>query len=231
MSLSTTNKPRRTKSESTKKRRNKKPQRSPKTESLPINIEKYSEIHKIPPFIIWEKIKKGQLIARELGGEIFILPAVNEVKIGERMGASSKPLDHIEIPQDNINAKTTRTPENFFKSQTKNDELPQLPLKDKFIGFDGELTGSPEVALLLDHLSIAKEENKEILKMAQKSLEQVKEATKDIVNAKDDVILSKEEKIQYLEEKLRKKEQDLNSTKQQLEDLEMLTKTLSSKKS
>ena len=55
MSLSTTNKPRRTKSESTKKEETKNPQRSPKTESLPINIEKYSEIHKNPPVYNLEK--------------------------------------------------------------------------------------------------------------------------------------------------------------------------------
>ena len=107
----------------------------------------------------------------------------------------------------------------------------QISLKQKrnFLALMVTHQTHPEVALLLDHLSLAKEENKEILQMAQKSLDQVKEITREIVATKDSLLEAKEEKIKLLEEKLAAKDKDLNKTKQSLEDLEMLTRTLTTK--
>ena len=190
----------------------------------PVSLERYSALNKMPPFMVWEQIKKGKILAREINGEIYILPqtqASSASSLGIREGASAGQL----TTEDKEVIKTLVGDKNTHKA-----ELPSLPNKTGgYLGLNGNNSESPEVALLLDHLSIAKEENQEILKMAQKSLEQVKEITREIVSAKDEVIQTKEEKIKLLEEKLLQKDNDLNKTRQKLEDLEILTKTLSSK--
>ena len=174
--------------------------------------------------MVWEQIKKGKILAREINGEIYILP--------QTQASSASSLD---VREGAIAGQLTTEDKEVIETligdkNTPKAELPSLPKKTGgYLGLNGNNSESPEVALLLDHLSIAKEENQEILKMAQKSLEQVKEITREIVSAKDEVIQTKEEKIKLLEEKLLQKDNDLNKTRQKLEDLEMLTKTLSSK--
>ena len=40
----------------------------------PVSLERYSALNKMPPFMVWEQIKKGKILAREINGEIYILP-------------------------------------------------------------------------------------------------------------------------------------------------------------
>lgn len=207
------------------KKRKKKSLASQVNLDSPLSLEQYSLKHKIPPFMLWEEIKKGKIIAREIGGEVFILP--------QKQSSDTRPGASSEGPAVSFSSITKKVEPNRTGASSKRentDSLPNLPTTGKFLGLNGSNSDSPEVALLLDHLSLAKEENKEILSMAQKSLEQVKEITKEIVSAKDEVILAKEEKIKLLEEKLLAKERSLNETQQKLEDLEMLTKSLVLKK-
>ena len=42
-------------------------------------LEKYAEIKKMPPFLIWEEIK-GKIIARQINGEVYILPQTIPVR-------------------------------------------------------------------------------------------------------------------------------------------------------
>ena len=169
---------------------------------------------------------------------MYILPSTNssESISDKRVGATSgsNSLSFSEIASGKKQAANSQEKiRRFGASSASSDEasLPNLPqTKEEFLGLDGNPSNSPEVALLLDHLSLAKEENKEILQMAQKSLDQVKEITREIVATKDSLLEAKEEKIKLLEEKLAAKDRDLNKTKQSLEDLEMLTRTLTTKK-
>jgi len=107
------------------------------------------------------------------------------------------------------------------------EELPSLWQGEKsFLSIKGEQSESPEIALLIDHLSLAKEENREILAFAQKSLEQVRETTAQIVSAKDELLAIKNEKIKLLEEQLMAERDSLIKLKQEKEDLQMLTDEL-----
>jgi hypothetical protein len=110
------------------------------------------------------------------------------------------------------------------------EELPSLWREDRhFLSLSGSSGKNPEVALLIDHLSLAKEENREILSFAQKSLEQVREITNQIVNAKDELLRAKDEKIVLLESQLSELDSTFKQLSQEKEDLEMLTKALSGK--
>lgn len=201
-------------------------------------LEKYAEIKKMPPFLIWEEIKKGKIIARQINGEVYILPSnnssesISDKRVGATSGSNSISFSEIASGKNHGGNTKEKIRRSGASSAPSNEaSLPNLPqAKEEFLGLDGNPSNSPEVALLLDHLSLAKEENKEILQMAQKSLDQVKEITREIVATKDSLLEAKEEKIKLLEEKLAAKDKDLNKTKQSLEDLEMLTRTLTTKK-
>jgi hypothetical protein len=111
------------------------------------------------------------------------------------------------------------------------EELPSLWAEGvSYLSLTGAAAQTPEVALLIDHLSLAKEENREILNFAQQSLAQVREITSQIVSSKDELLRLREEKIQLLEEKLARNLHELKKLSQEKEDLEMLTMELTVRK-
>lgn len=235
--INTSQRPNKKNSKPSNKRKNSPPPQSRKigasseqtSQFVPVSIEKFSEIKSMPPFMIWEEIKKGKLIARQINNKVHILMAKSHVDsakdIGNDLYSNSKlKFTEIQKPSEASHSEAGRT-----GASAKAGSLPALPTAlSKEMGLSG-LSSQPEIALLLDHLSLAKEENKEILAMAQSSLAQVREITQQIISAKDDLLTAKEEKIKALEEKLLLKDQELNSTKQNLEDLEMLSQTLLSR--
>ncbi len=89
-----------------------------------------------------------------------------------------------------------------------------------------ERVTNTELALLLDHLSLAKEENREILKMTQESIRKVTELTDTIVEMKDTVIEAKETQIMFLRDQLETREKEIRKLMQQKEDLEILAQTI-----
>jgi len=84
-----------------------------------------------------------------------------------------------------------------------------------------------ELALLLDHLSLAKEENKEILKMTQQTIKKVTEMSESIVDMKNDIIEAKDTQIDSMKRLLDDQQSELRKLKQENEDLEMLANSVS----
>ncbi|MEZ4743941.1 MAG: hypothetical protein R3B45_16090 [Bdellovibrionota bacterium] len=117
-------------------------------------------------------------------------------------------------------------------------ELPELPLmtQNKELnnqipkGSFAPLTSNehPELALLLDHLSLAKEENKEIIKLTQDTINKITEMSESIVSMKNEVIAAKSQQILTLKEQLELQGQEIRKLQQEKEDLEMLANSISS---
>jgi hypothetical protein len=110
-------------------------------------------------------------------------------------------------------------------------DLPPLPgqstpLLDAALTVGQAAGASSEMALLLDHLSLAKEENREILKMTQDAIRKVTELTDSVVTMKNAVIESKDSQIDALREQLAAREQRIKALLQKNEDLEMLARAL-----
>jgi hypothetical protein len=110
-------------------------------------------------------------------------------------------------------------------------DLPPLPgastpLPDTALTVGHGAGASSEVALLLDHLSLAKEENREILKMTQDAIRKVTELTDSVVAMKNAVIESKDSQIDALREQLAAREARIKQLLQKNEDLEMLARAL-----
>jgi len=119
------------------------------------------------------------------------------------------------LPTDEIDA--FKQQERIFHGATSSAQI--LPIST-------EKVTNTELALLLDHLSLAKEENREILKMTQESIRKVTELTDTIVEMKDTVIDAKETQIMFLKEQLETREKEIRKLMQQKEDLEILAQTI-----
>lgn len=99
-----------------------------------------------------------------------------------------------------------------------------------YLALSGEKSSSPELALLLDHLSLAKEENREILRMTQESIRKVTQLSEALVEMKDTVIEAKQSEIDVLKAQLQARDQEVKRLQQQNEDLEMLARTMADEK-
>jgi hypothetical protein len=100
------------------------------------------------------------------------------------------------------------------------------------LGFDSPRTDlvvaghSQEIALLIDHLSLAKEENREILRLTQDSMARLSQMTDAMMDMKDSIIASKEEQMSILKERLAAESSNLLRALKEKEDLETLTQAL-----
>lgn len=136
----------------------------------------------------------------------------NKIRSGDLIGRSFNGKLYIHEPND---------ASEFDRLQASGD-LPPLP--DHAEPSHGSLQESsgPEMALLLDHLSLSKEENKEILRLSQDSITRITQMSDTIVALKDDLLRAKEEQLDGLREKMKTKDVEIAQLKQELEDLRML---------
>ncbi len=84
--------------------------------------------------------------------------------------------------------------------------------------------------ITMSQISLFKEENKEILKFSEKSLNTMASYTQTIFKDKERIIELKEKQISELEKLLKDKDDIIRLLKQQTEDYHMLTSVLTDKK-
>ncbi len=147
-------------------------------------------------------------------------------KILNRQGATSDPSffppePTFEPPKDDIN-KEWEIP----ALETNEASEPVSGASANFLSLRGDVSDSPEVALLLDHLSLGKEENREIIRLANESMAKVTDMSESIVALKDEVIELKNNEIQTLKDKLNQQEELIRKLQQEKEDLQMLVESL-----
>ncbi len=87
------------------------------------------------------------------------------------------------------------------------------------------VSNSPsELSLLIDHLSLAKEENLELIRFTQSTLTEMRQTYEAGAKLKEQAIAEAKTQTQLAEEKLAKALMDIENLKQQIEDLKMLEK-------
>ena len=163
----------------------------------------YAAAHSLTEAEVWRRLGAGELVGQNRGGAMVILA-----------GAA--------VP----------TPISFLPPlpAQSGEEAPQLggalaPAAPR-AGASSLADSSTEMALLLDHLSLAKEENRDILRLTQESMRRVAELSDQIVLAKDQVIEARESELLALREQLLARDRQIGQLRQQCEDLEMLAKAL-----
>lgn len=165
---------------------------------------------------IWRQVRNGKLLARTERGQVRVytdtatitsiegLPPLPEV---DRALMASKPAVHhaSEVEPSKAARMEELYPPALIQSHSSDRQ---------------------EIALLIDHLSLAKEENREILRLTHESMSRLSEMTDKMLAMKDSVIASKEEQMLILKQRLTEQAQELRQALQEKEDLETLTAAL-----
>ena len=166
---------------------------------------------------IWRQVRNGKLIARTERGQVLVytdcesfstiegLPPLPSSRVTVEAAAASAPLEQPNTEQP----KAVRMEELYPSA------LVQSPSSER-----------QEIALLIDHLSLAKEENREILRLTNESMSRLSELTDKMLDMKDSIIASKEEQMQILKQRLTEQASELRQALQEKEDLETLTQAL-----
>lgn len=197
-----------------------------------LTIEDYSKTFSLTEAEIWRRLRRGELVGRSQKGHLIIYKSLDSAppeSPADDLPAS--PLAGDLVDGEDLSALPPLPPPSGVDLGASSHR-PGATAGGNFLSLSatGERGSSPELALLLDHLSLAKEENREILRMTQESIRKVSELSDTVVEMKDSVIESKEAQIMALREQLAARDHELRKLRQQNEDLEMLSRAIASEK-
>ncbi len=191
-----------------------------------IELSRYAEQQGIGTGEVWQLVRLGQLAARTERGKVFVYErAIDD-------NALTAPVD---VAMDSQYNKS-------LKAETETSALPPLP-STRDLQHTSNLVPqapAPEIALLLDHLSLAKEEHREIIRLTQDSISRITNMTEQLLAAKDtllkereeqladanDEVKARDEKLATLAQEAAERDAMVTRLRQELEDMEMLNKTL-----
>jgi len=202
---------------------------------------------------VWSMLRRGELLGRTDKGKLLVFarpgaltqPGLSgtsyQVQLPtepDRVGASSgKNYDSLELPPLPLGVESSQqdfNPIPFDRADRPQsvqvEETPSSPSAMSYLAVAENKPIHPEIALLLDHLSLAKEENREIIKLTQDALTRVSTMTDTMIKMKDQLIGAKDEQLSSMREVLALRESEIRKLKQEREDLEMLTRTLAEQK-
>jgi hypothetical protein len=181
-----------------------------------LELSKAAQVLGISIDEIWKRIRNGLLIARTTKGQVLVYTDMTEILAHE--GLPPPPTTTLVSASDVMNfGETQRSPQGTVR--VLNVMTPAVT----------SASSSQELALLIDHLSLAKDENREILRLTQDSMARLTHMTDAILEMKDAVIATKEEQVAILKQRLSAQSADLIQALKDKEDLETLTQALQSK--
>ena len=210
-----------------------------------MEISEYANKNAISITDVWQRVRKGQLMAKTKGLEFHVFesgpaPFEEPAPTNEppRAGASvaSSPLSAAIATEPaifgglkvspSIVGAAEKSEETFDDSDShENDSLETLPPP---VTAPQERQGaqSTEIALLLDHLSLAKEENRDILRLTQDSISRITQMAETMMSMKDEILRQREDELGRLRKSAEEQSRTVNRLKQELEDLHILNRTL-----
>ena len=190
-------------------------------------LEDYARLMSMTETEVWRRLRRGELVGRTHKGRLTIFSSL--------AAAEGFDVDLETLHERLAEAQSSSEPGAPFGAAMAGEAAPLPPLPHAapeparaggFLALSGQQTHSPEMALLLDHLSLAKEENREILRLTQDSIRKVTELTESLVEMKDAVIEAKATQIDALKAQLDERDRQIKRLLQQQEDLEMLARTM-----
>jgi hypothetical protein len=182
-----------------------------------LDLHQYAAQHGISAEQVWEKIKKGEVLARCCQGKVLILDDFDSI---ERLSVNISGFSCDTGRSEDAPVLQESCASDLFSDEKA---LQPGPLPS---ALDSSSASSSEIALLLDHLSLAKEENKEILRLTQDAIERVTAMTQSMIEMKDEIIKVKDEQLVILKEHKDTNEARIKSLLQEIEDLKMLNNLL-----
>jgi hypothetical protein len=172
---------------------------------------------------LWSKVKSGQLLARTLAGEVRIYSSIEKSNddIAKIANLPKPPLKKIQSKK--IQSKEILSPEIQFDptvivaTMTHSNE-------DHHASSN---SSKGELAAIVHHLNLAKEENREILKLTSESMSRLTQMTDAVINMKDELIVAREAQLQELQSELKAQDEQIRNLLREKENLETLAQNLS----
>lgn len=162
---------------------------------------------------IWRRVRNGKLVARTNRGQVMVYTDASTIVTMEGLPP---------LPNSAESEWTKPILDRGDVYKTTSGEHNQISV----LGERVSASDRQEIALLIDHLSLAKEENREILRLTQESMSRLSEMTDKMLDMKDTIISSKDEQMQILKQRLAEQTEQLRQVLREKEDLETLTEAL-----
>lgn len=157
---------------------------------------------------VWRRIRNGQLMARTERGKVFVYTSIQSPE------AVSTALVEDSTPP-----------------------LPTPPVSETLLQLQETLNSFPttntmtvshqDMTLLIDHMNLTKEENREILRLTRDSMARLSSMTDSMLAMKNDLIAAREHQVETLNERLDQQTEKMRKLQRDKEDLETLTRVLS----
>lgn len=161
-----------------------------------IPLERYASDRGLPRELVWSQIQAGRLRVRVRSGTIFILHQIDESA-------------EVNLPSPSLKPDAEANVETVAAVIVEKENPPSIDLKT-----------------LLDHLTAAKEEQKELAQLTRTTIEQIRSMSSELVAFKDRMLSEKEAKISSLEERIQRLHDETQTLKKANEDLETLVRTI-----
>jgi len=158
-----------------------------------IELGEYGRLRGLSTDEVWDRIESGGVVCTSRGGRLYV---AGQLDRGVRGGDEPRPSVPGDAPAHEAKA-----------SKSEPDPSPQ-PMT--------------EMALFIDHLSLAKEENKDILRLTQDSINRITQLSESVISLKDELLKARDTEIQALKKRLQSKNLTIRRLRQELEDLSML---------
>ena len=187
-----------------------------------LSIEDYAHRQAMTTDEVWIKLRRGQLVGRTSRGKVLVYESISAAALAvpgltstaTSAGGSSRHSADGDLPPLEFGASGHLAERGSATSSA-------MVTMDNMQG-----PQSTELALLLDHLSLAKEENREIIRLTQDTLTKLSSMTDAVVQMKDEVIKTKDMQLAEFQHALKEKDRNISQLRQEKEDLEILNKTL-----
>lgn len=163
---------------------------------------------------LWRRIRNGQLMARSMRGKVYVY--AHATQSPEANIYSPQPAPATELPTVPMEEPS---PSQIVVTQME----ASLPTAD--LGSNLEVANR-EISLLIDHLSLAKDENRDIIRFTRESMNRLTEMTDTMLQMKDEVISAREQQVEMLNERMRLQAEELRAVLKEKENLETLTRVL-----
>ena len=204
-----------------------------------VEIETYAAAMGLSKSDVWGLLRRGELVGRTELGKLLVfarpvsLGAISDTQslhAFEKLGASQKDMtEEFELPPLPVMPLSMARESQIEHEHEYENEHDRGGVPERGRGYlevQDNKAIHPEIALLLDHLSLAKEENREIIKLTQDALTRVSTMTDTMIKMKDQLIGAKDEQLMSMKDILAHRDIEIRKLKQEREDLEMLARTL-----
>lgn len=165
---------------------------------------------------LWRRIRNGQIMARSMRGKVYVYAHVTQVPEVKPLTANTAKIDELPTPPS----------EEFQPSQIVLTQM-ATSVPDAQASSNLEIANR-EISLLIDHLSLAKDENRDIIRFTRESMDRLTQMTDTMLQMKDEVITAREQQVEMLNERMRIQAEELRSVLKEKENLETLTRVLMS---